>query len=927
MLFSTVQAMLGNRLQIASSEDSASQLAAAAHSLDASEVARRLGVDPVRGLEPEDVTARLELYGPNALQTIKPRPAWRVLLGQFTSIVVVLLGVAALISLVTGDSVEAAAIAAVLLINSLVGFLTEWQAERALDALRRSSHTSARALRGGQQMNLDAEDLVPGDIILLNPGDRAPADARLIRAASVRVDESALTGESLPVDKTVDQVAEQTLLAERRSMLYKGTTVVAGSALGVVTGTGMRTELGRIGKLVAEARSEQTPLEKRLAELGRQLVYIVLAIAAVVLIAGWLRGDNVWVMVEVAISLAVAAVPEGLPAVTTLILAVGVLRMARRNAVVRRLAAVETLGSTTIICTDKTGTLTENRMTVREYRLSDGRLIELRRLERSLDSDPLLKRTLRVSVLCNEASLGSQSGGDSRAVGDPTETALLMAGRELGLDVSAMRAEHRKILEIPFDAATRRMVTVHAEPGGGESALLKGAPAIVLEACTRYVNADSRACPLDDESRASFRDVNEEMADRALRVLGLAEKSIASRGRDADAVGPVAASLRSSFWQSDLESGYTFLGLVGMLDPPRREVPAAIEEARAAGIRVIMLTGDQLNTARAIARELRLNGDSEPEAIHASMLAGADRERLVQLATAASVFARVSPQNKLEIVDALEQAGEVVAVTGDGINDAPALKRASIGVAMGRRGTEAAKEAADLVLTDDNFATILKAVEGGRAIYANIVKFVHLMFSENLAEVIVIFTAIVVGWPLPLLPLQILWVNLVTDVFPALALALEPAAPGLMSYPPRSPRSALLSRSFLFLIGWQGMLLAAITLLAYWWALDRYGPGSHARTIALISLVGVQLGHMFNCRSRTRSAFEGLFRNPHIWFAAATVAGLQLLAIGFAPVAEVLGMAALDSRDWAIAVGSVLAPIAVVEATKALAGLSRHYRQ
>jgi Ca2+-transporting ATPase len=902
-----------NRLQTAS-----------AHSLDAGEVARRLGVDPARGLEPDDVAERRELYGPNALETVKPRPAWRVLLGQFKSIVVVLLAVAALISLLTGDSLEGAAIAAVLLINSLVGFFTEWQAERALDALRRSSHTSARALRGGQQMNLDAEDLVPGDVILLNPGDRAPADARLIRAVSVHVDESALTGESMPVHKAADPVAKDALLAERRSMLYKGTTVVGGSALCVVTGTGMRTELGRIGKLVAEARSEPTPLEKRLAELGRRLVYIVLAIAGVVLIGGLLRGDNVWVMLEVAISLAVAAVPEGLPAVTTLILAFGVLRMARRNAVVRRLAAVETLGSTSIICTDKTGTLTENRMTVREYRLSDGRLIEPGRPERSPDADPLLKRSLRVSILCNEASLDSQPGDDTQAVGDPTETALLIAGRASGLDVKALREEHPKILEVPFDAATKRMITAHASPDGGETALLKGAPAVVLDACASYVNADSRACPLDDELRALFRAVNEEMADRALRVLGFAEKSIVSNTRDTHAAGPAAGRLSSSILPSELESGYTFLGFVGMQDAPRREVPAAIEEARAAGIRVIMLTGDQLNTARAIARELRLNGESEPDAIHASVLAGADHERLVQLARSASVFARVSPEDKLEIVDALERSGEVVAVTGDGINDAPALKRASIGVAMGHRGTEAAKEAAHLVLTDDNFATILRAVEGGRAIYANIVKFVHLMFSENLAEVIVIFTAIVVGWPLPLLPLQILWVNLVTDVFPALALALEPAAPGLMSLPPRSQRAPLLSRAFLFLIGWQAAMLAAITLVAYGWALNRYGPGSHARTIALISLVGVQLGHMFNCRSRTRSAFADLFSNPHIWFAAATVAGLQLLAIGLAPVARVLGTVALDSRDWAIAVGSVLAPIAIVETTKA--GMRRQHR-
>jgi len=871
------------------------------HALTADAVVHALIVDPSRGLTTAEVIARQLRYGPNALQKIKPRPAWRLLVDQFGSIVIALLAFAAAVAWITGDGAEAVAIVVVLVLNAAVGFVTEWQAGRALDALRRQSRTTSRVRRDGFETTIDAEELVPGDVIVLNAGDRVPADARLLEAVRLETEESALTGESTTVEKSVASVATQTPLAERRSMLYLGTAIAAGRALAVVVSTGTATQLGQVGRLVATATKEHSPLEIQLAHLGRRLVYLVLAIAAVVMITGWLRGDGLWLMIEVGISLAVAAVPEGLPAVTTLILALGVLRMARQHALIRRLSAVETLGSTTVICTDKTGTLTENRMTVREYYLSDDRRIEIEKSAASLDDDQLLQQAVRIGVLCNEASFHADSGQGTRTIGDPTETALLVVADALVLDVSNERATNPKVGEQPFHAATKRMATLHRDTAGQHFAALKGAPGVILDACSTYINLHGNTVTLDTAALGRFTAANEQMAQQALRVLGLAIKQFKDETEHTSAEA--------------LETGYTFVGFVGMIDPPRAGVAEAIRRAAVAGIRTVMLTGDQLNTGIAIARELGL-GKRQPTALHAHDLIDTDQSNLAELARSTDVFARVSPEEKLRIVEALQQAGEVVAVTGDGVNDAPALKRANIGIAMGQRGTEVAKEAADVVLADDNFETIVRAVEGGRTVYANITKFVHMMFSHNLGEVITIFTAIAVGWPLPLLPLQILWMNLVTDVFPALALAVEPASPEIMKQPPRSSRVMLLSRPFLILIGWQAAMLGALSLGAYWWALQVYGPGAHARTIALFTLVSVQLGHTFNCRSRTRSAFAGLFRNYFLWLATLIVVALQLLAVYFSPLAKVLDTTAPSSTDWMVICSCGLLTIVIVEITK-----------
>jgi Ca2+-transporting ATPase len=833
----------------------------------ASDVAADLRVDPNRGLTREDVERRRATFGRNVVVRDAARPLWTIAIRQFRSIVIVLLAIAASIAFLTRDAAEGIAILGVLLINAAVGFVVEWRSERALESLRIQVRTTARVLRDAAQTIVDAEELVPGDVILLDPGAHVPADARLLETIALRVEEAALTGESVPVAKSSDAVNATTPLAEQTPMVFLGTTVTAGRATAIVTATGEATELGKIGRLVRDVELQPTPLEQRLAALGRTLVWIVLGIGAVITIAGVLRGDPLWEMIEVGISLAVAAVPEGLPAVTTLILSVGVLRMARRHAIVRKLPAVETLGSTTVICTDKTGTLTMNQLTVRTIDAEANDAAAL----------------LRIGALCSDAVIEHDE-----PVGDPTEVALVIAARNAGIDVPELRHTHRKTLEIPFDPTTRHMITVHETPDGARLLALKGAPSVVMS-----------MCDLTDEERRALTLRNEQLASRGLRVLALAR-------RDDD---------------RELTSGYTFLGFAALADPPRPAAAEAIARARDAGVRVVMLTGDQVETARAIARELRLSGEREPVVVHARELAGRDETEVTRLAKETDVFARITPEDKLRVVDALRKAGEIVAVTGDGVNDAPALRRADIGVAMGRSGTDAAKQTADIILTDDNLGTVVAAIEEGRTIYANIGKFVHLLFSHNLGEVIMVFAAILGGLPLPLLPLQILWLNVITDIFPAFALALEPSQSHRMHG--RRAHGDLLSRSFLLLVAWQGAMLGAVALLAYAWALHTYGAGAHARTIALLALVAVQLGHTFNCRSRIASAFDGLFDNLHVWAAAATVIALQVIASTFDPLARLLGFAEIGIADGIVIAICAATPIAIVETQKAITRKAR----
>ena len=886
-----------------------------AHALSVNQVADLFEVTISNGLSPREATRRLKSYGLNQIEQKQGRRWWHLIHAQFTSIVIWLLASASIVAWFTGNILEALAILVVLILNAVIGYTIELQAGRAIDALKKAARTTALVRRRNRQEIIDAINLVPGDIVLLTAGERVPADLRILEATNVHADESTLTGESVSVEKKATAVNSSTPLAERSSMLYVGTTIVSGHALSIVTATANQTELGRIGQLVAEAETGQTPLQKRLEDLGKRLVYLVLGIALIVFLGGYLRGDEFWLMLEVSISLAVAAVPEGLPAVTTLILALGILRMARSNAIVRRLAAVETLGSSTIICTDKTGTLTENRMTVQEYRLANGRLVKpLNKPEESLsksfelDKDGVLSDLLLASILCNEATFDSNAAEENQAIGDPTETALLTAAYKLGTSPEKIRSAHNLIHELPFDSEAKYMVSVHKPQNKPAFAAMKGAPAVVLDTCTYFAGEEGKLTRFDSKAKHHFLEINREMANRTLRILAFAKKEINS--------DPTINS-------NKIEKGYTFLGFVGMSDPPRRGAAEAVGQARRAGIRVVMLTGDQINTAQAIARELKLNGDDDIFALHSNDIVEAKGEKLAEMANQAHVFARVSPEDKLNIVNALQNVGEIVAVTGDGVNDAPALKQADIGIAMGKRGTEVAKEASDIILTDDNFVTIIEAIRGGRAIYANIIRFVHMMFSHNLGEIVVIFVAIASGLPLPLLPLQILWINLVTDVFPALALAVEPPSPDTMDRKPHSPKESLLSARFLFLIGWQGVMLGAITLGAYLWALESYGAGAHSRTVVLLSLIGVQLGHLFNCRSRTRSTFTRFFTNPYIFAAALVVVILQMLAIYFTPLARILDTVRPNMNDLVVIVISIILPVVVVEITKVFARLSK----
>jgi Ca2+-transporting ATPase len=831
---------------------------------------------------------------------------------------VALLIAATVVAFALGENIEAIAILVVIVLNAAIGFFTEWKAEQALTALQQQAVPVAHVVRDGDEREIAAAELVPGDIVLLPAGSRVPADGRLIESARLQVQEAALTGESHAVTKQVESVPdENAALAERKNMVYLGTAVTDGRGRFLVTATGANTEVGRIGTLIEEAGNRDTPLERKLAQLGNALIGIVLVLCAVIVAAGWLRGLSFLYMLRVGISLAIAAVPEGLPAVTTMTLALGMQRMARMRALIRRLPAVETLGSTTVICTDKTGTLTRNEMTVQALQLGERRVDvtgtgyattgEFRVDDQPVDPkvDEHLALALRIGALCSDARIEQGDDGET-IIGDPTEGALVVAAAKAGMHEEDLERDYPRIDEVPFSSETKRMATVHRTPGGPTVAYVKGAPSTIAEASSQQLTADG-VRPLSDEARQQIMARNEELAGRALRILGLAYKEVPENHAE-----------------EDLTKDLIFVGLVGMIDPLRDEVKDAIETCRQAGIRTVMMTGDQAATAAEIGRQLGLDRDPrgrELRAAHGRELAGLDEEGWKKVAAEAGVFARVSPEHKLRIVEALQADGEVVAMTGDGVNDAPALKKADIGVAMGIKGTDVAKEAADMVITDDNFTSIVGAVEQGRIIYANILRFVHYLFSCNLAEILVVFIALMLGWPLPLTALQILWLNMITDVLPALALALEPSAPDMMKRPPRDPDEPVMTPQFVGLISWQGLLLTGVVLLAFWLGMRWYGTENaglrHAITLSFMTLALAQVFHAFNARSRTRSALTArLFTNAWLWAAVVACVLLQLAAVYVPFLQVVLQTTPLSVADWSLVLALSLVPVVVVELTK-----------
>ena len=894
------------------------------HSREIDDVARELGASTTDGLTGALAAARLSEHGENVLPNARQRSSLAIVIHQFRSLIVLLLVVASGIAFVVGDTTEGVAILVVIVLNALIGFGTEWKAARALESLRTQAVPVARVRRDGNEAEVPARELVPGDLVLLSAGDRVPADARVTESVEMQVDESSLTGESLPVAKTTAAVAESgAALGDRSSMVHMGATVMAGRGTALVTTTGVATELGHIGSMLGDVSDRATPLENKLSQLNRSILVIVLVLSAVIVVAGWLRGNELLRMLEVGVSLAIAAVPEGLLAVTTMTLAVGMQRMARMRALVRSLPAVEALGSTTVICTDKTGTLTQNQMTVRVLLAGEQRVEvtgsgystegTLRNGEQVIGSGALavaddpVALAIRIGALCNDASI-TRNGTDLKVLGDPTEVALIVLAEKAGMAHPELEAAFPRTGEVPFNSETKRMLTLHRGADASRVVYAKGAPSAMLDVSAWVLDAQGRSA-MTDATRARWRDRNDELAGKALRVLGLAYRPLT------DADGEDVATLAGEM---------TFVGLAGMIDPLSDGVKETIDTCRSAGIRVVMITGDQLATATEIAHQLGLDvgvGGDAMRVVHAKELTGLDDGGWQKIVSDTSVFARVTPEHKLQIVGALQRQGEVVAMTGDGVNDAPALKTADIGIAMGIRGTDVAKDAADIVITDDNFATIVGAVEQGRVIVSNILRFIRYLFACNFAEILTVFTAIMLGWPLPLAVLQILWLNMVTDLFPALALAMEPAGDHVMNQPPRDPREPLMTRSIAWLIAWQGMLLAACTLVAFRVGLRWYGDTgtglAHAVTLAFMTLSMVQIAHTLNARSQTRSLFSrSVLRNRWLLAAIGFSVVVQLTAVQVPFLRRVLGTVPLSWQDWELVVACTTVPLIVVECVK-----------
>ncbi|MEO6029457.1 MAG: cation-translocating P-type ATPase [Candidatus Binatia bacterium] len=891
----------------------------AAHAVAAEEVVRALGTDVRVGLPSSAVLERRERHGRNELAQAPRDPWWRRLARHFADLLIWILIAAALISGVLGEWIDAGAILAIVVLNGVLGFVQEGRAEQALAALRKLSSPQAKAVRDGRSQNLLAAELVPGDRIDLEPGDRVPADVRLIATAGFRAEEASLTGESVPSDKDHRLVLhEQAPLGDRVNMAYMGTAAAAGTASAVVVATGMTTEIGRIAGMLQQQQPELTPLQRRLAELGKTLVYLVLAIVAVMFLVQVLRGGRIVEAFLLSVSLAVAAVPEGLSAVVTVALALGLQRMARRNALVRRLPSVETLGAVTVICSDKTGTLTRNQMTVREI-VAGGRWYDVtgggydptgefrvRGAAAAADGadatdprrEPSLLQMLTVGAWCSHAqvTLSGEGTGNWDLVGDPTEGAIVVAAMKAGVQVTDR--ERRVVHEIPFSSDRKAMSVVVR--GGGESLVMytKGAPEVVLGKCDREcVAGDVR--PLNDGSRQEILEAAHAMGGRALRVLGFAY-------RDA----PEGQALS--------ETNLIFAGLAGMMDPPRDEARAAVARCLSAGIRPVMITGDHPDTAKAIAEHLGILRQGQ------RVLVGADLDQIddVQLVNDVDqipVYARVTAAHKLRIVNAWRQRGQVVAMTGDGVNDAPAIKAAHVGIAMGIAGTDVTKEASDMVLTDDNFASIVSAVEEGRAIYDNIRKFVHYLLATNAGEVMLMFGATLVGWPAPLVAIQLLWINLVTDALPAMALGVEPPEPDVMERPPRPPNQRVITRRRGLRIVGHGTLTAAVAAVAFY-VVYRGNEDNFpaARTAAFCTLAFAQLLFSVGCRSERYTLPElGLFSNRWLVAAITFSAFLQLAVVTVPFLTPLFKVeSAAFTWEWAMIVALALMPVSFVEVAK-----------
>ena len=898
------------------------------HAMEIREVLSSLGT-VLEGLTQSEVKTRLEKFGPNELVEKEKISALKIFIDQFKNFLIIILLAATVVSAFIGEWLDAIVIFAIVIACAILGLYQEYKAEKAVEALKKIAALTAWVFREGCEVEIPAREIVPGDIVVLKTGDKVPADCRLLEEMNLRVDEAPLTGESKPVKKSITLLEKiEVAVADRKNMLYTATVVTYGHGKGVVTSTGMNTEFGKIATMIQEVEEEETPLKKRLDVVGKWLGIFSLIICSVAGAVGIIQGHGFLEMFIWGVSLAVAAVPEALPAVVTGALSIGVSKMARKNAIVRKLPAVETLGCTTVICSDKTGTLTKNEMTVRrvytngkmfevtgvgfqpegEY-LSDGNRI-------SPKEDSCLSLMAKVATLCNDVHLHKIESGWS-IIGDPTEGALLVSAIKAGMNVEELRKEIPRIGEVPFESERKRMSTIHPV-NGRKVAYVKGAPEIILDLSTHLIK-DGKTVPLSPEERQTILKVNEQMASDALRVLGLAYR---------DLPGDL-----SEYSPETVEKELVFVGLQGMIDPPRDEVIVAMKHCKDAGIKAIMITGDHKLTATAVAKELgQLQGKegSKPRVLTGMELDCMSDHQLEAVIEDVVVYARVSPEHKLRIVDAFKKKGEVVAMTGDGINDAPALKRADIGVAMGITGTDVTKEASSMVLADDNFASIVAAVEEGRAIYDNIKKYLVYLISCNIAEVLILGGSFFIGLPLPLVAIQILWVNLTTDGLPALALGIDPPDPDIMKRPPRDPQESVFNRRIIALMAVMALNITFIIVPLFYWYLKSggyYAPGvSEAmkdeillkgQTIVLALMILFELVNAYNNRSDRHSLFKvGFFKNRWLNWAVLSSVVLAVIVIQVPALDPVFHTSFLNAKDWIIVIVATLTIFPVVEITK-----------
>ena len=899
------------------------------HELTAQTALNQLAVDPAQGLAADEAARRLARFGPNQLPAKARRPAWLRLLSQFHNVLIYVILASALVTAILGPWIDTGVLLAAVIVNAVIGFIQEGNAEASLDAIRRMLSLQCSVLRAGQRRPLPAEQLVPGDIVTLVSGDKVPADLRLIAAKGLRADEAALTGESVPADKSLEPAAPDAALGDRHCLLFSGTLVVSGVATGVVIGTGRDTELGRVSSLIESVDTVATPLTLQVAAFSRWLAGVIVLLSLFTFLFGvfW-RGQAPSEMFMMVVALAASAIPEGLPAIMTITLALGVQRMARRRAIIRHLPAVETLGSVSVICSDKTGTLTRNEMTVQRVVTAD-RVFEVSGAGyapigsfssggQALDpaSAPVLRELARAALLCNDASLHHDAlagQSDDAAAGwsldgDPTEGALLTLALKAGLEPQAERRAWPRLDVIPFESEHRFMATLNVDPDGRRLLLVKGAPERLLEFCDHQRTTAGDA-PIDrDEWRRAVTDCGA----RAFRVLAFAMKVLDDKAPDGGAPARVDGP---ALGFSDIEQGFTLLGLVGSLDPPREEAMAAVRTCHGAGITVKMITGDHAETARAIGAQLGI-GLGRPALTGAEIELASDAE-LAQIVDEVDVFARASPEHKLRLVQALQARGQVVAMTGDGVNDAPALRRADVGVAMGQKGTEAAKEAADMVLADDNFATIGRAVHEGRGVYDNLRKFILFMLPTNGGEALVVMAAIVLGLALPLTPAQVLWINMVTSSTLGLALAFEPTEGDVMRRRPRPASAPLLDRLLVWRVLMVSVLMMAASLGLFLAELGRGASLETARTMAVSAVVVAEMFYLLNSRHIRHSALsrEGLFGNRHALLAIAVCAALQLAFVHASWLQAIFGTTSLSSAEWGrvLLAGAMVFVVAEVE--------------